>query len=445
MGNRIYDIIPPGNKQKKSYAAEVPVFIKKKAAVSGINPAGDASGKKRIKTGYLSKILLGFSFLILASLSLWLAVFSKVNVEIWPKIYLLNNSKTIIGDVGQENLDSSLWLEKGVVPAEIFKDLKFDSQEFQSTGKLSKEEKAKGMIRIYNNFSENPQSLIANTRFVSADGKLFRLQNKISVPGATRDSKGKLVAGEIDATVLAAEPGKDYNITPTNFSIPGFAGTSKYTSIYAKSFSNMAGGFKGEVAQVLEDDLDKAREEMLNKLKNESIDSLKKTLPANYVLLDGGVSQEVAEEEFSLKAGEEAESFTLKLKVESKAVIFKQSDIEKLAKDIINSNIESEKKFKENDLELNYDFKSLGFEQEQPDLESFSGDSDKNAKSQNEQQNKDIPEAKKSSVNNPIKIVFDIKVTAKTYIDAKLDEIKHSILGKSLDEVKVILKDQPGN
>lgn len=69
---------------------------------------------------------------------------------------------------------------------------------------------AKGRIKITNNYSKS-QTLVERTRFVTDDGKLFRLDQRVTIPAG----------GQVTATVTADQPGSAYAIAPTKFTIPG--------------------------------------------------------------------------------------------------------------------------------------------------------------------------------------------------------------------------------
>ncbi len=124
-------------------------------------------------------------------------------------------------------------------------------------------QKATGIITIYNNFSESPQTLIKNTRFQSPEGKVFRIIDSVIVPG----KKGNTV-GSIDAKVSADTYGADYNIGATDFKIPGFKGTQKYNLFYGKSTSPMSGGASGVISVVSNDDILVANRDLKSSLNN---------------------------------------------------------------------------------------------------------------------------------------------------------------------------------
>ena len=101
--------------------------------------------------------------------------------------------------------------------------------------------RAHGIITVYNQYSPEPQLIIASTRFESPDGKMFRTQEKIMVPGA-QSNDVRTIPGTIDVEVMTDYHGAEYNIGPSNFAIPGFEGTDKYKLFYGLSNAAMTGG-----------------------------------------------------------------------------------------------------------------------------------------------------------------------------------------------------------
>ena len=57
-------------------------------------------------------------------------------------------------------------------------------------------EKARGSLTVYNEYSSSPQTLVATTRFESPEGKIFRIEKNIVVPGA-KIEEGKIIASTI--------------------------------------------------------------------------------------------------------------------------------------------------------------------------------------------------------------------------------------------------------
>ena len=149
-------------------------------------------------------------------------------------------------------------------------------------------QKARGSVIIYNNFSTDPQPLIATTRLEAADGKLFRLVNGVTVPGMT-NTNGKQEAGVIETTVIADQSGEAYNLDPTTFTIPGFKGNPKYAAFSAKSTKAMVGGGDAgtsDVTVVARVDLDTVEREAKEKAKETFLNEMRSGISPDEKILD---------------------------------------------------------------------------------------------------------------------------------------------------------------
>src|SRR3989344_1440911 len=91
---------------------------------------------------------------------------------------------------------------KIVIPGELLTANKNLEMKFVATGKKLTEIKAKGFLTIYNNYDTKSQILVVSTRFQSSDGKIFRLNEQVTVPGAKMEN-GKLMPVGIEAAVTA--------------------------------------------------------------------------------------------------------------------------------------------------------------------------------------------------------------------------------------------------
>lgn len=422
---KIFDIIPPH--EKHSFHAGKSSNLK-----GEFHGSVGHKGKPRKKMKFKLYLTLVF-FIICVGIIFGGIVFTssktKSKVDIWPKVEEITLSKKITLQTGYNEKDPVAWLEKETLPASLFTDQRSASADYPANGVVKKEIKAKGKIKVYNAYSDSSQSLLVGTRFVSENGKLFKSVKQISIPGKTT-SGGKSVPGEIDVDVEAAEPGEDYNIGPSTFSIPGFVGTAKYTAFYGKSFEAMTGGYKGDVAKISEADLAKANSELTNKAGQESRQYLIKTIPSEFVFIneDDAVFQEVIEKSNSADSGKEADSFNAGVKVQSTVLIFKKSDVEALAENFIKSSIPTGKVL---------DIKSLSFEYTidkklslfEPVVEVSTKDKDKK---------------KETTSPAPVTMGVNIAIKFKIYPDMNADQIKKTLLGKSINDVKSILESKEG-
>ena len=404
MREKIFDIIPPkkqnppkDNLEKKRDLFLIEEKIKKERRFIPEKPRITPKSPSSFKGLRVAIILI--MFLVLGG-GLFCFKFYEAEVKIWPETETLNFDEeiTIDSNINQVNLQDK------IIPGNVFEDEKESSQQFSSTGKIVEEEKAKGIIRVYNSYSVSPQALLANTRFVSTDGALFKSLKKETVPGATLE-KGKIVPSYKDIEVQSAEPGDKYNIGPSTFSIPGFAGTPKYTAFYGKSSSPMTGGFKGEISQITQQDLDLAESTLLQNIKKTSEDSLKNSIPKDFILLDGSLEQKIIDKKSPAKAGDQSPSFNLQMKVSSKQITFKKTDIEDFIKKVIISNNSSDKIYQEESLEISYSLKEVNFEQG--------------------------------------KMVLHMGVKTKIYSPIEEERLKKSLAGVTTHEAEIFFKDQP--
>ena len=231
--------------------------------------------------------ILSVGVLVLIVVLSYVFIEDKATLEIWPVKSQVQFEKQVMVDVSQNTTTSIL--------GEIVTKEQSASAKFPSTGSKLKSVKASGTIRVYNAYSTLSQVLIATTRFVSDDGKLFRTPKRVTIPGGHYEG-GKLVPGEIDITVEAGEAGEEYNIGPSTFSIPGFAGTPRYTAFYAKSFEPMTGGMKQEIAQVSQEDLNKAQEALEERALTDCQTALEEfTSSQNYILVEEAKAGEITQ------------------------------------------------------------------------------------------------------------------------------------------------------
>lgn len=120
--------------------------------------------------------------------------------------------------------------------------------------------KATGTVTIFNELPFS-QPLVANTRLLAQNGILFRLKDRVVVPGES----------SIAAGVEANETGEKGNILPTTFTIPGLS-PQRQKAVYAKSDSPFIGGIK-TVTMLTEADFTRAKQEAINLLKEKALET----------------------------------------------------------------------------------------------------------------------------------------------------------------------------
>ncbi len=162
-----------------------------------------------------------------------------------------------------------------------------------ATGEAEVETQATGNIEIIKT-TTGTERLIKNTRFRTDDGKVFRIQESVVVPGAVKDASGSLVPGSIQAAVFADEPGEEHNLPKeTRLTIPGFAEnnlTELFNSMYAIVREPLSGGFSGTRFIIDESELQTAEQALQVDLRNKLLAKLPSEVPADFVVFPGSVT-----------------------------------------------------------------------------------------------------------------------------------------------------------
>lgn len=224
---------------------------------------------------------------------------------------------------------ASVSVENMVIPGQLFSQKKNLYLKFPASGRRQVEKFAAGEITVYNSYSSEPQTLLEKTRFVSPDGKLFRLAKTIVVPGA-KIADGKIVPSGIAADVVADVSGPDYNIGPVKlFTIPGFKGTPKYQAFYGESIGNMAGGFVGEVAYPTAEDIKKAKAAAGEDLEKSLRAVLLSQVSQEFKVLDSASGYKLLVQNVDEEADPE-KNFGIFSEAEIKLMVFKEGDLKDL-------------------------------------------------------------------------------------------------------------------
>jgi hypothetical protein len=396
MDKKVTDILSPREVEKREF----------KGIPSGDGEIWSQPEEPKVKIPSAGKKVFIFTLVILV-LAFVFCYFtlSKAKIDIWPEIRVLSSETTLTVDKGVKD---SNFLTK-VIPGIVIEKEKTVTESFPASSKVFKEEKAGGTIRVYNEYSTASQVLVATTRFVSAEGKLFRTPERITVPGGHYEGE-EFIPGEIDVRVVADQPGPDYNISPSTFSIPGFAGTDRYTKFYAKSFQLMTGGSSEEVFQVTEEDLVKAKEVLTEEAKLESESALKDYLEseefsAGSYYLEKAIQTEILETFSLAEVGEEVENFSFQVKAKSETLAFKKEGIESFAREFILPQVPEGSELYEESLTVNVSPETINLD---------SG-----------------------------KIILSLDISAKIYSGIDTFVLKDNLRGRSLAETKIFLENQP--
>ena len=196
----------------------------------------------------------------------------------------------------------------GTLAASFYESKDSSSDTFLPSGTGEKSGKAGGTVVLHNETSRD-QPLVATTRLLTTDGKLFRLESGVKVPAKST----------ITAMVAADKEGAEYEIGPSRFTIPGLNQTLQQ-SIYATSSAAMIRGAASDKVVTLQD-LEMAKETLKQRLLEKARTELQKQI-VRQELSPQDMIVTASDTKPSVKAGELARSFTVSLAMTSVAVVY---------------------------------------------------------------------------------------------------------------------------
>lgn len=167
------------------------------------------------------------------------------------------------------------------------------SLEVPATGEKTVTTKASGRIVVYNE-QTIAQRLIKNTRFESPTGKIYRINDSITVPKASV-SGGKTTPGSLEVTVYADEAGPEYNAAPTDFTLPGLKSSPTFKKVYARGKGPTSGGASGTIKTVSDQDLKQAGEDLRVQLETKLRSKARGDLAPSQITFDQAIVVELGQ------------------------------------------------------------------------------------------------------------------------------------------------------
>lgn len=281
------DIIPPSRRSKD------------------VEPLNTSKSNPQERPQFPYKTLFIVLVIILLSIGA-LFYFSSAKIEVIP-------ATVSVATQGSFTATQS----SGTLPYEIITTQKIASQSVKSNGTKTANTYASGTITVYNTQSK-AQTLRATTRFATSAGLIFRIRAAITVPSGTTTKPGS-----ITTQIYADKTGAEYNVGPTSFTLPGFAGTPQESMVYARSTNAMTDGASGSIPIVetaLEDTTKKA---LMKALEPDLITSIQEKVPSGYVLLTGASA--TTYEELTPTASVATGQVEIKIQGTMTAVVFPNS------------------------------------------------------------------------------------------------------------------------
>jgi hypothetical protein len=196
---------------------------------------------------------------------------------------------TIYPKVRELNVNAEFTAYSEMKPGELsYEIMTLDAsgeRQVKASGQETITKQATGEIEISKS-TPGAERLIKNTRFATADGLVFRIQESVVVPGAVNGADGKSVPGVIRAQVFADEAGEKYNIPAnTALTVPGFKEggfTDLFNAISARNTAAFVDGFNGPKFIINEAELSTARQSLQLELRNALLAKIKAESPADF-------------------------------------------------------------------------------------------------------------------------------------------------------------------
>jgi len=190
---------------------------------------------------------------------------------------------------------------------------------YPATGEEIVGKEAVGEATIYNNYEKN-QPLVATTRLLSPDGKLFRIKDTVNVPAG----------GTVSVAIYADQPSEEMAIEPTKFTIPGlWAGLQD--KIYAQS--DKAVVYQQKVNRyIVSEDIENSKRNM----KQAILDEAKKQVEEEYKdynQITYSIDEASLNSQIDAKVGDAKDEFPVKMNADVVVVAFDEEKVKKLTRE----------------------------------------------------------------------------------------------------------------
>ncbi len=318
---------------------------KKETAVSTAPLKPQVKKQTGLQLNLYRKIAVSFVVLTLGLLAIiFYFSFIGVTITVVPKEERISNN--LIIDINDPNKVAVI--SQGAVVGAVDKIEVKEIKIYSASGKEIIGEETTGTVTIINNYNKS-QPLVATTRLLSSDNKLFRLKNTVNVPAG----------GSVEAEVYADKPGADMAMGPTKFTIPGlWAGLQE--KIYAESKKAFTHSQKAK-KHITQSDIDfgikDLRKRLLEKAEKDVGESYKSYSQTLFNIDENSISIDI-----DGKVGEEKNDFSVTMTTEVAVVAFNEELIKNMAREKLMSVIASDKEligFDENNLTYNLDSHNL--------------------------------------------------------------------------------------
>jgi hypothetical protein len=262
---------------------------------------------------------IAFSFLGLTVLVvfgvLWL---SSVRARVMVLVKSDTTSAQAMVEVSQSPEQGQL--RGKVVKGNFDKMQEFGVKDHSGEPQLAQDVEVNGTVKVINNYSRQ-QTLVKNTRLLTSDGRLYRLDKTVVL-----DPKES-----VTVTAHSDAKGRQYVLQPgEKFTIPGlWIDLQKW--IYAEAVSGFTGGQLANKNVVTQLDVSDAQKALEDAVYEQAVKTLtaEAGAPADWKAY---FTKKVIEKKTNVTPGQSSDNFLASVKLEVTGVFFPKSDMEALVR-----------------------------------------------------------------------------------------------------------------
>lgn len=230
--------------------------------------------------------------------------------------------------------------EQRTLAADVRQESRTLSTKFKPTGTKKIGEKATGEVKI-TNCKSSEITIESGTALTAANSLIYRAQDAATIPPSNRTPPFEPKDCEEDKSafvpVEADEIGEEYNISPTDYTVEGY----DPDLVYSIGSSKMTGGESEEISVPTKDDIQKARQGLLDEERSSIETSLRKQFNDDQYIIDASFGQDVTQLNSEPPAGERADGDArLILQVTYTLLAVPQEDMEALLKHVYQQQVE---------------------------------------------------------------------------------------------------------
>ena len=307
----------------------------------------EKSGRKFLaflKSPTMKKFLLfsavGFAGLGVIFAILWTV--PKATIRLTIRSEALVQSFELTASPSATTTDAS----RKILPAVLVEVEEKGEQKAEASGKKEKGTRAEGEMAIYN-WTDDAKTFakeeVVTLIRVEGDKLRFLLDEELTVPAQTasvsatpEERTTTYTPGKETVRVTAEKVGGEYNIeADEEFSIAGLS-TDEFLAQNSNAFE---GGKKEDVQIVTSEDQNRLLARLKDELEKKASEDIKSRTVGDQKLNGEAVAYEILGQTFDKEIEEEAEEFTLNLRLKGSALVYSQTQLDDLVAELLAGNV----------------------------------------------------------------------------------------------------------